>query len=285
MNKILVASPHRGLGDALCGLCCLRALRRLEPENEFALATKYPEITPTWARAITVPATYRRNIHANGMEYRRELDLWHRDIMKWWPEWETRDCYIFLRDFRRENPRFKWPPLPIFYQRHLNIEPAPVDFEDVLELTKEDRARALALTGPEPFALLMSGPQISAPWSWPAAKRIPAARILAGTGLRVFGLAGKDGAPIPGTTPLFVPSVRTAAAILDHARIYVGGDTGTSWIARMASRVPMVVVGRHEMRRCGQFNLFGERRVIDVYDNNPGDLEPAIVEMLARSKP
>jgi len=309
VKRILFACGQGGIGDALCGVTVLRALRRLNLGSEFGYVSYYPEVCPSWARAYSIVdvggganngAFAAAAPKARG-DWLKRLDgfaglsapravitggndrRFIRHVPPPPPGYDqVISSTIWDAEYTETGWRVGWVPLPIFLGRvpGLGIEVTAEDCHDVLEITDEDRARAAEIAGEEPYAVTMSGPGRSAYWVWPPETRAPVIAYLRGRGLRVFGLAAKGTAPLDGTIPCHGLPVRVSAALIEGARVYVGMDSGPSWFAVLCTSTPSVIVTRKEMARAGEFNLFGDARVWNITNDRPDSERIALVEQI-----
>lgn len=272
MKRILLIHGCGGLGDALAGLAVLKALRRLNPGAEFGYCCIHSHLAPSWARALPLQEIGPPRCGANGDALADAKAEWAGRLEKLRGSWEIHDATIWSMDFLPAGDRLKWPPLPLFLAGLAGVELVAEDCRDVLEVTEEHRARARALAGDGPAAVIMSGPGGVAHWLWPPPARRTVALFLQAKGLRVLGLAGNDGARLPGVIPVHGQPVQVGAAVIAGARLYAGMDSGPSWLAVLATRTPSVVVTRKELSTAGGFRLFDDPRVWNLPNGTNDDI-------------
>src|SRR5205814_6107885 len=94
-------------------------------------------------------------------------------------------------------------------------------------------------------------------------------------GVRCVSIGGKDGIALRDTIDLCGKlSISQAVALMKRARLYVGPDTGTSWLACAARETPKVCVLDRNRLRDGIVGFQGfllDRNIRDVFVQDGAD--------------
>jgi hypothetical protein len=130
------------------------------------------------------------------------------------------------------------------------------------------RERAVdALNLPTPFVAVAAGPCYTG-GNWPLSQRQKVVDLFGKRGVRCVSLGGSDAAALRGTVDLCNRlSLSEAIAVIRRARLYVGPDTGTSWLACAARETPkLCVLDRNRMRDgvVGFAGFLADRNIRDV---------------------
>jgi hypothetical protein len=245
VSKILVTSANGGLGDSLCELVALRSLRHVNPDCRLGWVTCRPELAPPGVEVVdktVLPVdwnTYRDKYRSDWPDI-RDVTLWD---VRGWP-----------LQFNRWAD-FKWCPLPDCYCRLASTAFSNEFCNRILDY--DDRKLPIPSASiRRPYAVIQGGENIASPYKWPLDRREAIANILTRHGLNVIALSGEDTHnTIPNTTRIFGLSVRESASIIDRARIYVGSDTGISWIATLATSTCCLILKRPELGTAGSFRV------------------------------
>jgi hypothetical protein len=272
--RALLVTAAQGLGDAVKGLPILRAMRRMYPDAELGFATRHADVIPAWATPVDLSTDVRLWL-SNPADYPQERARWEAALAGFRRSWDAvHDAGIWGDEYHDCGRRFCWPMPAVFDALKAGVCVRQDDMRMALDLQPEHYAAARAIVAPgEPYVAIASGHQVAAHWQFPAEIRAIVARYLMSHGIRVVGVAGRDGVRWPGAESCHVDSVRVAAAVIDGARLYVGGDTGTSWIAVLGTRTRKIIATRRELATAGSF-VTGDGLVRDVPDG--GDLMPRL---------
>jgi len=274
--RILLSSANNGLGDSLCEIVALRALRRANLYAEIGWVSTHPEVAPEW---VTVVDRVKPPVDWPGYveKYRadwpdiRDTTLWD---MRGWP-----------LQFNRW-AEFGWCSMPECYCRLVNAPFDPVDCLDVLDLlpgpghfASAFREAAKAVSAIGPYCVIQGGPNIACPRKWQIEDRGEVAGYLRSKGYEVVALAGNDAnACIPNARMVKGLSYRAAALVIHWAVRYVGSDTGVTWLAVLGTRTPVVALVRPEMGRAGSVLLRPDVR--EIRNDTPVD---DVVDLVRRS--
>jgi hypothetical protein len=101
----------------------------------------------------------------------------------------------------------------------------------------------------QPFVVIAAGPCYSG-GNWPYADRQKVANQFCRNGVLCVSIGGNDCAPLQGTIDLCNRlSPNQAIAVIKRAALYIGPDTGTTWLACAARETPKIcVLDRNRMR-------------------------------------
>jgi hypothetical protein len=138
-----------------------------------------------------------------------------------------------------------------------------------------DAERAVAaLSLPEPFVAIAAGPCHTSR-NWPYSDRQSVANHFAHQGIACVSIGGQDSAALEGTLDLCAKlSLIEAVALIRRARLYIGPDTGTSWLACAARTTPKVCVLNESRLRDGIVGFQGflsDRNIRDVVAQDGSD--------------
>lgn len=110
--------------------------------------------------------------------------------------------------------------------------------EIIVEVSDSDAQVARAIAPRKPFVTICSSPCYS--WhDWPIPKRQKLANYVRSKGFKVMTIGGKDGVKLDGAIEGHGKlSCVQSVALISMSRLYIGPDTGTTWLACAARNVP-----------------------------------------------
>lgn len=250
--KIMFCLAAR-LGDVCCGIPTFYALREKYPDAELLWATlnKYEPLLPPFAKFVKVgPPPFGATPPNKGYnKFIKAQPMWrHR-------EWERSKMHII-------DLIAKWSDIKLRRRRI------------IIRTTKADENVINNIRLPKKFATICASPCYScADWSHSQRRHIVKTLVRQGYGFVTVG--GKDGKVIPGATCLHGKlSFTQTIALINRSRVYIGQDTGPTWLACAAHSTPKIcVIDRNRLRqgKCGFQKYLNDKNIIDTFYNEGVD--------------
>jgi ADP-heptose:LPS heptosyltransferase len=240
-------------GDICCGIPTYLALREKYPNDELTWVTlkKHIPIVPKCGNVIAFGDGF-----GSLPPFHKEYDKvffpqpsWHH--RRW--EKSKKHAIEFIADFCE-----------------VKLKSRSIEIETTRE-HKHSMLKKLPKLPERPFVTICSSPCYSCS-NWPIPYRRQLVRLLRDRRVNVVTVGGKDGKDIPGAYSAhgklnFLETI----ALINRSKVYIGPDTGTTWLACAAhktSKVCLIDRGRLRTGVVGFGNVLSDDNITDSFYND-----------------
>lgn len=238
------------LGDVCCGIPAFLALREKYPKAELTWATlaQYQPLIPKCGtvRPFGSPPYGSMPHWASQPEYDiviKAQPMWrHRE----WEQSKTHAVDLIC----------KWAGV------------TPKVKSIVIETTDENNAAAMKIAPKQPFVTICSSPCYSC-GNWPMPMRQTMVDHFRKRGISVITVGGHDGQPLKGAeTGHGRLSYAETLALINHSRLYIGPDTGVTWLAcaaKKAAKLCLIDRNRLNQGKVGFKVTLSDANIVDSF--------------------
>ena len=245
------------MGDVCCGIPTFQALRRIHPDAEMTWAT-------VENHKCLIPEYAEIKIHGKA------------PFGSGWPGWANEQNYDLVVKAQPSWRHSQWQKSG----KHAvdciadwaGIELAKEDRCINVKIPKNDYHAAGRLSLPKGgFVTICSSPSYSSGNYWGMGLRTKIVEALKKAGYGVVSVGGHDVVTLPGTHKGYNIPIMQTVALISLSKLYIGPDTGTTWIACAARGTPKVCVINRARLKMGvvgfQKPLAGENNIVDVFND------------------
>jgi len=221
------------LGDVLCGREIFARIRKMRPHAHLAWVTlpQYSCLVPSCADEV--------------IEYGGGESIFTLKMPEWANQWDK--VYDVQPGWHLEEWDKTKLPLVSFIAHLAGIDTFKARLSLPKTPTMENVAHARVADLSE-YIVINAGPHVSGP-NWDIAQRQNLADHLREKGWNVVALAGPDGVHLQRCRNVFDLNYFESAALIERARMYIGQDCGTSWLACTTPAPKLLLVDQSNNRK------------------------------------